>query len=208
MSQAASCGLLRPETFFFGLAGDNPKNSDIALARAAASGALAALGDLYARHSRHVYTLCFRMTRNEADAEDLTQEVFIQLYRKIGSFRGESQFSSWLYRLTVNQVLMYFRRVKARKEEIAEDPEAGIPPSQRNAHSACAQVMDKIALDTALSQLPSGCRLIFILYHIEGYSHDEIARMLGCAPGTSKSQLHKARKKLRRRLNAGGPETG
>jgi RNA polymerase sigma-70 factor (ECF subfamily) len=208
MSQAASCGLLRPETFFIGLAGDNPKNSDIALARAAGGGAIAALGDLYARHSRRVYTLCFRMTRNEADAEDLTQEVFIQLYRKIGSFRGESQFSSWLYRLTVNQVLMYFRRVKARKEEIAEDPEAGIPPSQRNAHSACAQVTDKIALDTALSQLPSGCRLIFTLHAIEGYSHDEIARMLGCAPGTSKSQLHKARKKLRRRLNSGGPETG
>jgi RNA polymerase sigma-70 factor (ECF subfamily) len=146
------------------------------------------------------------MTRNEADSEDLTQEVFIQLYRKIGSFRGESQFTSWLYRLTVNQVLMSFRRAKARKEEIAEDPEAEIPTSHRNLHSVCTQVMDKIALDAALSQLPSGCRLIFTLHDIEGYSHEEIARMLGCAPGTSKSQLHRARMKLRRRLHSGGPD--
>src|SRR5213083_111494 len=108
MNQTASCNLLYTHTFFMGVTAENPKDSDCALARAAASGELAAVGDLYNRHSRRVYSLCLRMTRNAADAEDLTQEVFINILRKIGSFRGEGQFTTWLYRLTVNQVLMYF----------------------------------------------------------------------------------------------------
>lgn len=189
-----------------GVAAENPKDSDYALARAAAGGAIAALGDLYKRHNRRVYLLCLRMTRNAADSEDLTQEVFIQLFRKIGSFRGESQFTSWLHRLTVNQVLMYFRRVTARKGKIVQDIETEISISDKGKPSVPAQLMDKIALDAALAQLPPGRRSIFILFDIEGYSHEEIASMRGCSVGNSKSQLHKARMSLRLLLKAGGSQ--
>jgi RNA polymerase sigma-70 factor (ECF subfamily) len=203
MNQTANCDLLRPQTFLMGIPANNPNDSDYALARAAANGAIAAVGDLYDRHSRRVYSLCFRMTRNAADAEDLTQEVFIQLLRNVSSFRGESQFTSWLYRLTVNQVLMYFRRVKARREKVAEDLEAEVSISHQSKHSARSQVLDKIGLDAALQLLPPGCRSVLVLFDIEGYSHEEVASMLGCSVGNSKSQLHKARIKLRRLLNQG-----
>ncbi|HEY6188785.1 MAG TPA: sigma-70 family RNA polymerase sigma factor [Pyrinomonadaceae bacterium] len=201
MNQTASCDLRQPRNFFMGITADNLTSSDYALARAAAGGTAAAIGVLYDRYSRRVYSLCFRMTHNAADAEDLTQEVFILLLRKIGSFRGESQFNTWLYRLTVNHVLMYFRRVTSRKEAIIEDVEAEISTSRRSKHSARLQVMDKIALDEALAQLPPGSRSVLVLFDIEGYSHREIAGILGCSIGNSKSQLHKARMKLGRLLN-------
>ncbi len=202
MNQPATCNLLPARTFFLGVADEKPRDSDYALARAVAGGATAAVGDLYDRHSRRVYSLCLRMTGNAADAEDLTQEIFIHLLRKIGSFRGESQFTTWLHRLAVNQVLMYFRRVKARKEWMTEDVEAEISASQRRRHSARSQVVERIALDAALAQVAPGRRLVFVLHDIEGYSHEEIASMLGLQIGTSKSQLHRARLKLRRLLNA------
>jgi RNA polymerase sigma-70 factor, ECF subfamily len=187
MNQTASCDVLRPQAIFLEASAGNPKG--------------AAIGDLYERHSRQVYMLCLRMTRNATDAEDLTQEVFLQLLRKIDSFRGESQFTTWLHRLTVNQVLMYFRRVKARKERMVEDVEAEISILHRRRESSRSQVVNKIALETALAQVAPGQRLVFVLYDIEGYNHEEIACMLGHKVGTSKSQLHKARQKLRRLLN-------
>lgn len=202
MNQTASCDFLRPQAFFVGAA-EYPHDSDYALARAAAGGVVAALGDLYERHNRRVYAVCMRMTGNAADAEDLTQEVFIHLFRKIGSFRGESQFTTWLHRLTVNYVLMYFRRVTARKEEMPEDIEAALSTSRRRRNAAGAQAVDRIALDRALSQLPSGCRAVLVLFDIEGYKHGEIASLLGCTVGNSKSQLHKARLKLWRLLQFG-----
>lgn len=207
MNQTASCDLLSTQTFFLGAANESPKDSDYALARAAANGTIAALGDLYERHNRRVYSLCLRMTHNTAEADDLTQEVFIQLFRKIGSFRGESQFTTWLYRLTVNQVLMHFRHLTTRREQIPDDIEVAISTSQQSKHSARAQLMDRIALNIALSQLPSGCRAVFVLFDIEGYSHGEIASLLGCSVGNSKSQLHKARMKLRRLLKSGRSST-
>jgi RNA polymerase sigma-70 factor (ECF subfamily) len=140
------------------------------------------------------------MVRNAADAEDLTQEVFMHVLRQIGSFRGESQFTTWLHRLAVNQVLMYFRHVKRRKEQMAENVEAEISVSQRRKHSARPQVVERIALDAALAQVAPARRQVFVLHDVEGYSHEEIATMLGLKIGTSKSQLHKARKKLRRLL--------
>ncbi len=188
-----------------GVTAENPKDSDFALAQAAASGELAAVGNLYDRHSHRVYSLCLRMTRNAADAEDLTQEVFLQLFRKIGSFRGEGQFTTWLHRLTVNQVLMYFRHIRVRREKIVEDVAAEISASQWSRHSARPQVVDKIALDAALARVSPGCRLIFVLHDMEGYNHEEIARLLGCSSGNSKSQLHKARVKLKRFLNSKRP---
>ena len=177
-----------------------PEYSDYTLVRAAAHGGMMALGILYERHHRQVYSVCLRMTNNSAEAEDLTQEVFIHLVRKIGSFRGESQFTSWLYRLTVNLVLMHFRRLRIRGGQLFEDLEKKVEPKQRR--SASAQITDRIALNSALAQLSNGCRRVFVLFDVQGYSHDEIAHLLGCSPGTSKSQLHRARIKLRRLLGA------
>ena len=177
-------------------------SSDYALARAAANGKMTALGDLYERHNRRVYAVCLGMTRNAAQAEDLTQEVFVHLVRKIGSFRGDSQFSTWLHRLTVNLVLMHFRSKEGRREQRHGDLEDRVFTLQRNRQLAGAQVIERMALRSALAQLPSGCRAVFVLFEIGGYKHDEIAAMLGCSSGTSKSQLHRARTKLRSLLRS------
>jgi RNA polymerase sigma-70 factor (ECF subfamily) len=177
--------------------------SDYALARAAAHGAMPAMGDLYERHNRRVYAVCLGMTHDSAEAEDLTQEVFVHLLRKIGSFRAESRFTTWLHRLTVNLVLMHFRRRGRHSRQVVDDLEGSLSSSQLNRQPVGAQLADRMALDSALALLPSGCRSVFVLFDIEGYKHDEIANLLGCSVGTSKSQLHRARKKLRRLLKAG-----
>ncbi len=173
--------------------------SDYTLAQAVDGGDMRAFEEVYVRHYRPVYRLCLRMTQNVAEAEDLTQEVFVHLYRKIGSFRGDAAFSTWLHRLTVNHVLMHFRKLKGREHttEDGETPPEIVPGTE---HPGRMQVVDKISLDTALAQLAPGYRAVFILYDVEGYEHEEIARLLGCSTGTSKSQLHKARLKLRKLL--------
>jgi RNA polymerase sigma-70 factor (ECF subfamily) len=142
------------------------------------------------------------MTGNATEAEELTQEVFIQLLRRIDSFRGDSQFTTWLYRVTVNQVLMHFRRMRCQTE-IYGDVEMAIAKSKRGGQSVGTRVVDRLALKAALSDLPSGCRTVFLLFDVEGYRHEEIAKILGCSVGNSKSQLHKARKKLKRLLKLG-----
>jgi RNA polymerase sigma-70 factor (ECF subfamily) len=174
--------------------------SDHALAQRAAQGEMQSFAELFERHNRRVYNLCLRMTQNISEAEDLTQEVFIQLFRKIGSFRGESAFTTWLHRMTVNQVLMHFRKLKVRDEKISADGETPDQIVPGTANPNRMPVVDRIALDNAIAQLPPGYRTAFILHDIEGYEHEEIARMLGCSVGTSKSQLHKARLKLRKLL--------
>ena len=203
MNQTASYDLLRPRIFFAGVADGQPEDSDYALARAAAAGDVATLGDLYKRHNRRVYLLCFQLTHNAADAEDLTQEVFILLFRKIGSFRGESLFTTWLHRLTVNQVLMHLRHKKRRAALGANDGELTRNDALGPVNPSSTSVVDRIALDRAMSRLPPGYRAAFVLHVVEGYEHEEVARILGCSVGTSKSQLHKARKNLRRLLMSG-----
>jgi RNA polymerase sigma-70 factor (ECF subfamily) len=143
-----------------------------------------------------------RMTQNEAEAEDLTQDVFIVLLRKAGDYRAEASFTTWLHRLTVNQVLMHFRRRKSKREEQADDEEPQEPTAEERAGAGVrpSQLIDRITLEEALAQLPPGYRAAFVLHDIEGYEHEEVARLMGCAVGTSKSQLHKARTKLRRIL--------
>jgi RNA polymerase sigma-70 factor, ECF subfamily len=179
---------------------DHTGSSDYALTRRAARGDVEAFEELYRLHHRRVYTLCLRMTQNEAEAEDITQDIFIVLLHKAGDYRAEASFTTWLHRLTVNQVLMHFRRKKAKREEQAEDgPEEPNTP-HRSAGSRPAQLIDRITLEDALARLPPGYRAAFVLHDIEGYEHEEVARLLGCAVGTSKSQLHKARTKLRRLL--------
>ena len=176
---------------------EKPKVTDYALAQKAAEGDMLAFEELYERHNRRVYSLCLRMTSNIAEAEDLAQEVFIQLFRKIGSFRGESAFTTWLHRLTVNQVLMHFRKRGVRLEQTTDDGETPVQIVKGTENPNAMPVVDRIALDKAIAQLPPGYRTVFVLHDIEGHEHEEIARMLGCSVGTSKSQLHKARMKLR-----------
>ena len=174
--------------------------SDHALAIAAGNGDTAAFEQLYERYSRRVYSLCLRMTKNVAEAEDLAQEALLQLFRKIGSFRGESAFSSWLYRLTVNQVLMHFRKRSVKLERPTEEGETPVQVVRGTEDPNKMPVLDRISLDWALKQLPTGYRRVFMLHDVEGHDHEEIAKILGVAIGTSKSQLHKARMKLRRLL--------
>ena len=171
--------------------------SDAGLNAAMAGEAMSGFEDLYRKHYRRVYSICLRMTGNIAEAEDLTQEVFIQLHRKIGSFRGEAAFTTWLHRLTVNQVLMHFRKRSVRSELTTDDGEMpdSIDPETINPESM--PIVDRIALENAISQLPPGYRTVFVLHDVEGYEHREIAAMLGIAEGTSKSQVFKARMKLR-----------
>ena len=173
---------------------------DIELTKVAAQGDMAAFEEIYKRHHRRVYSICLRMLQNASEAEDLTQDVFIQLYRKISSFRGDSAFTTWLHRMTVNQVLMHFRKRTVKYEKTTEEGETPdqIVSGTGNPHKM--QIVDKIALDNAIEQLPTGYKNVFVLHDVEGFEHEEVARILGCSVGTSKSQLHKARLKLQKLL--------
>lgn len=154
--------------------------------------------ELFKLHQRRVYAVCLRMTGNTAEAEDLLQEVFIQVFRKLGSFRGESAFTTWLHRLTVNHVLMHFRKRRSRKEQLTEDGE--LPEQVIKSRKTSFPILDRIALNEAIVKLAPGYRAVFVLHDVEGLQHLEIANLLGCSVGTSKSQLHKARMKMRRLL--------
>lgn len=174
--------------------------TDFELAQASSQGDMAAFEEIYQRHHRRVYSICLRMMQHPFEAEDLTQDVFVQLYRKIGGFRGDSAFTTWLHRLTVNQVLMHFRKPTVRSEKVtdAEDIPEQIVIGTANPHKM--QIVDKLALENAIEQLPPGYKNVFVLHDVEGFEHEEVARILGCSVGTSKSQLHKARLKLRKFL--------
>ncbi len=174
--------------------------NDFALAQQAAGGDESAFETIYKRHFRRVYALCLRMMGNPTEAEDLTQETFTHLYRKIGSFRGESAFTTWLHRMTVNQVLMHFRKRSTRSEKTTAEGETPVQIVAGTQNPDRMPIIDRIALDKAIAQLPPGYRTVFMLHDVEGYEHDEIAQMLGVAEGTSKSQLHKARLKLRQHI--------
>lgn len=173
----------------------------------AQSGDPDAFEQIYKSHSRRVYGLCFRMTGNASLAEDLTQDIFLQVFRKIHTFRAESAFSTWLYRLAVNTVLMR-RRVKTLKEtplEAQSETEDETFPRRElgRADLRVSGVIDRVNLKRALSRLPHGYRQIFILHDVLGYEHHEIAHGLRCSIGNSKSQLHKARMRLRKLLRNG-----
>jgi len=175
-------------------------SNDFTLTKAAAQGNMAAFEEVYQRHHRRVYSICLRMLQNATEAEDLTQDVFIQLYRKIGGFRGDSAFTTWLHRLTVNQVLMHFRKRNVKFEKTTEEGETPVQVVGGTENPRKMPVVDKIAIENAIEQLPKGYRNVFVLHDVEGYEHEEVAKILGCSVGTSKSQLHKARLKLRKLL--------
>ena len=179
---------------------ETQQDTDYGLAQKAAQGDMVAFEELYQRHNRRVYSLCLRMTSNVSEAEDLAQEVFIQLFRKIGSFRGESAFTTWLHRLTVNQVLMHFRKRNVKFEKTTEEGETPVQIVPGTESPFKMPIVDRIAIDTAIAQLPEGYKNVFVLHDVEGFEHEEVAKILGCSVGTSKSQLHKARLKMRKLL--------
>jgi RNA polymerase sigma-70 factor (ECF subfamily) len=164
---------------------------------------------LYNLHKRRVYSLCLRMTANTAEAEDLAQEAFLQLFRKIGTFRGESAFSTWLHRMAVNVVLMRLRKKGLPVVPLEDTPETEeeAPKKELGAPDAVlAGSIDRLQLERAVAALPPGYRMIFVLHDVEGYEHNEIASIVGCSIGNSKSQLHKARMKLRELLKTSRAE--
>lgn len=183
--------------------GELPEAEAIRLAQ---QGDPAAFERIYQLHSRRIYSLCLRMVSNTAEAEDLTQEAFLQLFRKIATFRGESAFSTWLHRLAVNVVLMRLRKKKVSEsslEEVTEpDEESGGPrrdfggPDLRLSGS-----IDRVNLQRAIEELPPGYKQVFVLHDMQGYEHNEIADIMQCSIGNSKSQLHKARMRLRELLH-------
>lgn len=176
------------------------QGGDFKLAQLAASGDVGSFEELYRRHHRRVYSICLRMLQNPTEAEDLTQDVFVQLFRKIGSFRGDSAFTTWLHRMTVNQVLMHFRKRNVKLEKTTEEGETPEQIVMGTANPDRMPIVDKIALQDAVDQLPNGYKNVFLLHDVQGYEHEEVAKILGCSVGTSKSQLHKARLKMRKLL--------
>ena len=180
----------------------NRDDSERSLVQRAQSGDEQAFGMLFQAHKKRVYSVCLLMTKDVAEAEDLTQEAFLQVFRSVGSFRGDSAFSTWLYRVAVNTVLMKLRRRKKAPPVLSLDEpiSAESPSLRRDVGGADLQLsgaIDRIALRRAMQELPEGCRQIFALHEVEGYQHHEIAKMLDCSVGNSKSQLHKANMKMR-----------
>jgi RNA polymerase sigma-70 factor, ECF subfamily len=173
--------------------------------RRAQAGDAAAFEHLFQLHSRRVYALCLRMVGNPADAEDLAQEAFLQLFRKIATFRGESAFSTWLHRMTVNVVLMRLRKKSLPTDSLEEslEPDSENSGPKRDVGAADLRLsgaVDRVNLERSIEKLPPGYRTVFILHDVQGYEHNEIADIMGCSVGNSKSQLHKARTRLRELL--------
>ena len=182
--------------------GELPEADAIRLAQ---KGDAAAFERLYQLHSRRVYALCLRMVGNTAEAEDLAQEAFLQLFRKIHTFRGESAFSTWLHRLAVNVVLMKLRKKTLPETSLEEttepDEESGGPRRDVGGPDVLLTgSIDRVNLERAIDQLPPGYKTVFVLHDVQGYEHNEIAEIMGCSIGNSKSQLHKARMRLRELL--------
>jgi RNA polymerase sigma-70 factor (ECF subfamily) len=184
--------------------------SDVDLVRKAQRGDADAFAALFYAHRPRVYSLCLRMTNNTAEAEDLTQDAFLQVFRKLSTFRGDSALSTWLYRVAVNTVLMHFRKKGLRQISLDESSNQDTRLVKREYGSAddrLAGSVDRIALARAMQELPSGYRTIFLLHEIKGFEHQEIARILRCSVGNSKSQLHKAKLKMRELLGYQRNET-
>jgi RNA polymerase sigma-70 factor, ECF subfamily len=184
---------------------DNRK-SDAELVRMAQEGNPDAFAVLFNTHKAKVYSICLRMTGNTAEAEDLTQDAFLQVFRKLASFRGDSALSTWLYRVTVNTVLMHFRKKGLRQISLDEPINRAAGPQKREHGTVDDRLsgsVDRIDLTRAMKELPVGYRTIFVLHEVNGYEHHEIAGLLRCSVGNSKSQLHKAKTRMRELLRLG-----
>ncbi len=177
--------------------------------RRAQQGDSEAFADLFHAHKSRIYSLCLRMTNNATEAEDLVQDSFVHVFRKLSTFRGDSALSTWVYRIAVNTVLMHFRKNLRKKvrfmvsqEELYRDHD-GVKRIRRECGSLDGRLenaVTRLSLARAISELPAGYRMIFLLHEVEGYEHHEIAELLGCSVGNSKSQLHKAKQQIRKQL--------
>src|SRR5579872_6215709 len=180
-----------------------PLNSDLDLVKRAQIGDADAFASLFHNHKARIYSVCLRMTNNTAEAEDLTQDAFMQVFRKLATFRGDSALSTWLYRIAVNTVLMHFRKKALRQVSLDEPYNQDARQVRREYGSRDDRLtgsVDRIALARAIKELPDGYRTIFLLHEVEGYEHQEIAELLDCSVGNSKSQLHKAKLRIRELL--------
>ena len=179
---------------------DGTRAEELALVERCRQGDLAAFETIYRMHSGRLYSVACRMLGNPADAEDMLQEIFLAAHRKLDSFRGESALGTWLYRLATNQCLDYLRSRAAKSGQLTDalDDEPGL--ADAGSRRLADQTVTKMDLERALAQLPEGCRSAFVLHDVEGLEHKEVADMLGIAEGTSKSQVHKARLRLRSML--------
>ena len=170
---------------------------DLELAARCRAGDAEAFEELYRQHARRLFSLVFRMTGSAEDAEDLLQEVFLQAHRKLAAFRGEATLGTWLYRLTMNHCLDHLRGRQAKISRSTEslDREDALEPTE--AAPSVPTAISRIDLERAIGRLPAGCRAAFLLHDVEGFEHREVAKILGVSEGTSKSQVHKARMRLR-----------
>ena len=165
----------------------------------ACGGDTSAFEQLYAENLGRIYALCLRMTANVAEAEELTQEAFIRAWQKLDTFRGTASFSTWMHRVAANVVL-------SRRRKLARERERTVHQDDMSYHAAVGDRTNRgptVDLDAAIAKLPERAREVFVLYDIEGYQHQEIADLMGIAPGTCKAQLHRARQLLREALNDG-----
>jgi RNA polymerase sigma-70 factor (ECF subfamily) len=182
-------------------------DTDLELVRRAQDGDAEAFAALFHAHKARVYSICVRMTNNTAQAEDLTQDAFLQVFRKLSTFKGNSALSTWLYRIAVNTVLMHFRK-KALKQISLDEPSSHDVKQVRREYGSrdgrLSGSVDRITLTRAIKDLPAGYRRIFLLHEVEGYEHQEIAKLLECSVGNSKSQLHKAKLRIREFLSQPG----
>ena len=160
-------------------------------------GELGAFEELYRAHAGKLFSLVLRMVGNPTDAEDLLQDIFLAAHRKLEGFRGESALGTWLYRLAMNQCLDHLRSRSAKTGQLTDALDDEAPMPDAGSRGIAAQAVAKLDLERALAQLPEGCRAAFLLYDVEGLDHREVADALGIAEGTSKSQVHKARFRLR-----------
>lgn len=202
----SACAVTAPPIF-------ETKNSkvDPQMISRAQEGDQEACAAIYDLHRRRVYSTCLLMTKNISDAEDMMQDAFIQIFRGLRSFRGDSAFSTWIYRVVVNTVLMT-RRKRHLREVSLDEPvtveHSAVPREFGKTDNRLVGTIDRLALTQAAQELPAGCRTIFLLHEVEGYEHHEIAERLRCSIGNSKSQLHKARLKMRKLLASGKQRIG
>ncbi len=180
------------------------READLKLVERCLRGEVGAFEALYTAHSGRLYSLACRMLGNAADAEDLLQEIFLSAHRKLGSFRGESALGTWLYRLAMNQILDHVRSRAGRTGQLTDGLEDATTIADAGGHRLADRAISRIDLERALAELPEGSRAAFLLHDVEGLEHREVAEVLGIAEGTSKSQVHKARLRLRGLLKRHG----
>jgi RNA polymerase sigma-70 factor (ECF subfamily) len=177
------------------------RRDELALVERCRQGDLAAFEEVYRTHAGRLYSVACRLVGNQADAEDLLQEIFLAAHRKLDSFRGDSALGTWLYRLATNLCLDHLRSKAVRTSHMTDalDDEPGL--SDVPSRGLADRAVTRMDLERALAKLPEGCRAAFVLHDVEGLEHREVADILGIAEGTSKSQVHKARLRLRALLS-------